>query len=202
MTQPGPKHGRLHWFEPQELDEAQRALYERIVGRPRLQGASAPSLTDESGRLIGPLNAMLLNPALGAAELELGTAARFNTRLTARAREIAILELAALRRCAFEWCAHSAVGRMAGLSDAELAAICNGTPAPTLDAAEALVRELVGTLVRERDLDDATFARATETLGEGSLRDLVAIVNYYDAVALSIAVWRPPLRLGDTSPFG
>jgi alkylhydroperoxidase family enzyme len=197
-----PQHGRLRWFEPAELDADQRALYDRIVSRPRLQGTSAPSLTDAAGRLLGPLNAMLLNPALGAIELELGTAARFKTRLTPRAREIAILELAALRRCGFEWCAHEPVGRKAGLTDAELAAICSGAPAPTLDATETVVRDVVRTLVRERTLDDAAFAAAVATFGEGMLRDLVAIVNYYDAVALSIAVWRPPLPAGATSPFG
>ena len=196
------QHGRLRWFEPQELDASQRALYERIVGRPRLQGASAPSLTDDAGRLHGPLNAMLLNPAVGGAQLELGTRVRFDTRFTARAREIAILELSAQRRCGFEWCAHEPTGRKAGLTDAELAAIRTGEPAPTFDAEEALVRELVGTLVRERDLDDATFARATATLGEGKLMDLVAIVNYYDSVALSLAVWRPPYPPGAKSPFG
>jgi alkylhydroperoxidase family enzyme len=194
------QHGRLRWFEPGELDEAQRALYERIVGRPRLQGASAPALTDEAGRLHGPLNAMLLNPAVGTAQLELGTRVRFDTRFSARIREIAILEVSAQRRCGFEWCAHEVVGRKAGLTGAELDAIRTGASAPTFDATEALVRELVQKLIRDRDLDDATFARATATLGEGGLMDLVAIVNYYDSVALSLAVWRPPYPAGATPP--
>jgi alkylhydroperoxidase family enzyme len=191
---------RLRLFEPEELDADQRELYDRIVARPRLRGGT-PSLTDDAGRLTGPLNAMLLNPAVCAVQLELGTKVRFATRLTERAREIAILELAVLRRCGFEWIAHAPVGRTAGLTDAELTAIRTGEPAPTLDATETLVRKVVKSLVCDRGLDDATFAAAAATLGKEKLMDVVAIVTYYDLVALSVAVWQPPLPAGATSPF-
>jgi alkylhydroperoxidase family enzyme len=191
---------RLRLFEPDELDAEQRALYDRIVARPRLRGGT-PSLVDDAGHLTGPLNAMLLNPEVCAVQLELGTKVRFATRLTDRAREIAILELAALRRSAFEWIAHERVARAAGLTDAELTAIRTGEPAPTLDPTETLVREAVRQLVRDRALDDATFAAAVATLGEGKLMDVIAIVTYYDLVALSLAVWQPPLPVGASSPF-
>jgi alkylhydroperoxidase family enzyme len=191
---------RLRLFEPDELDAEQRALYDRIVARPRLRGGT-PSLVDDAGHLTGPLNAMLLNPEVCAVQLELGTKVRFATRLTDRAREIAILELAALRRSAFEWIAHERVARAAGLTDAELTAIRTGEPAPTLDPTESIVREAVRQLVRDRALDDATFAAAVATLGQGKLMDVIAIVTYYDLVALSLAVWQPPLPAGAPSPF-
>jgi alkylhydroperoxidase family enzyme len=196
------RHGRLHWYTPDELDADQRALYDRIVARPRLQGASAPSLTDDAGRMHGPLNAMLLNPAVGAAQLELGTRVRFNTRFTGREREIAILEVAAQRRCSFEWCAHEPVGRKEGLTVEELTALRTGAPAPSFDATETLVRDTARTLVHERGLDDAAFANVVAALGEERLMDLVMIVAYYDLVGLSLGVWRPPLPAGATPPFG
>jgi alkylhydroperoxidase family enzyme len=187
-------------FEPEELDADQRALYDRIVARPRLAGG-AKSLVDEAGRLTGPLNAMLLNPEVCAVQLELGTKVRFATRLTGREREIAILELAALRKSAFEWLAHAPVGSAAGLTDAELTALRTGAPAPSFDATETLLRDVVRKLVCERGLDDATFAAAIAAFGEGKLMDVVAIVTYYDLVALSLAVWQPPLPAGASSPF-
>ncbi len=200
MTTP-MQHGRLHWYAPEELDADQRALYDRIVARPRLQGPSAASLTDEAGRMHGPLNAMLLNPAVGTAQLELGTRVRFSTRFTGREREIAILEVAAQRRSAFEWCAHEPVGRKEGLTDEELTALRTGAPAASFDANEALVRDLARTLVHERGLDDPTFATAVAAIGEERLMDLVMIVAYYDLIALSLGVWRPPLPAGAAPPF-
>lgn len=194
-------HGRLPWYAPNELDASARALYDRITGGPRASAPQAFSLTDDGGRLNGPFNAMLVSPDVGAALQELGAAIRYKSALTARAREIAILELSSLRRSAFEWYAHERVGKQAGLTDAEIAALLAGDAAPTFDASEALVRELVRTLVRERDLDDVTFARAAKTLGDRVLMDVIALVGYYDLLALSLRVWRTPLPAGTEPPF-
>jgi 4-carboxymuconolactone decarboxylase len=190
------EHGRLPWFTPADLDANARALYDRIAGGPRAQGRQDFPLADPDGRLNGPFNAMLLAPEVGTALQELGAAIRYRSSFTARAREIAILELSRLRRCDFEWYAHARVGKQSGLSDDELAALHDGLPAPTLDPNETLVLELVGILVRERDLDDATFAAAREALGLGALMELIALVGYYDLLALSLRVWRTPLPPG------
>ena len=190
------EHGRLPWFAPHELGASARALYDRIAGGPRAQGRQAFPLTDPDGRLNGPFNAMLVSPDVGDAMQGLGAAIRYKSGLTARAREIAILELSVLRGCAFEWYAHEHVGRQAGLTDAEISALRDGAPAATFDAAESLVRDLVRTLVRERDLDDATFAAAENVLGAALLMDVIALVGYYDLLALSLRVWRTPLPAG------
>ncbi len=196
------EHGRLPWFAPHELDASARALYDRIAGGPRAQGPQAFAMTDEGGRLHGPFNAMLVSPEVGSAMQELGAAIRYKSGLTARAREIAILELAVLRRSSFEWYAHERVGRQAGLTEEEITALHDGAAAPTLDANETLVRELVRTLVRERDLNDRTFAAAETALGERVLMDVIALVGYYDLLALSLRVWRTPLPAGTESAFG
>ena len=194
-------HGRLPWFAPQDLDADARRLYERIVGGPRTQVPRAFPLTDEAGRLNGPFNAMLLSPEVGSALQELGAAIRYRSELSARAREIAILEVSVLRHSSFEWYAHVRVGQLAGLTAAEIDALRDGLPAPTLDATESLIRELVRTLVHERDLDDATFARAAQQLGHRVLMELIALVGYYDLLALSLRVWRTPLPAGADAPF-
>lgn len=187
------QHGRLPWFAPQDLDAPARALYDAIAGGPRAQGARAFPLTDEDGRLNGPFNAMLVSPEVGTALQELGAAIRYRTSLGARAREIAILEVSVLRRCSFEWYAHERVGRQAGLTGDEIAALHAGREAPSFTAEESLVRELARTLLRERDLDDAAFARAEQALGTRVLMELIALVGYYDLLALSLRVWRTPL---------
>jgi hypothetical protein len=106
-----------------------------------------------------------------------------------------------LRRAAFEWYAHERVGKQAGLTDDELAALRDARPAPTFDANETLVRKLVGTLVRDRDLDDIAYAGAVKALGERVLMELIALVGYYDLLALGLRVWRTPLPAGAGEPF-
>ena len=194
-------HGRLPWPAPHELDTKARALYDHITGGPRANGPRAFPLTDEDGRLQGPFNAMLLSPEVGTALQELGAAIRYRSSLPARAREIAILEISVLRRSSFEWFAHARAGKQAGLTDAEIAALHDGATATTLDAAETLVRDLVRTLVRERDLDDDAYAAAAETLGQREFMELIALVGYYDLLALSLRVCRTPLPAGTAPAF-
>lgn len=194
-------NGRLPWLTPDELDDPQRGLYERIAGGPRSHGPQSFRLTDDAGRLHGPFNAMLFSPDVGTVTQELGSTIRYRTNLSGRAREIAILELAVQRRSDFEWYAHERVGRAVGLTDDELESLLTGTPAPSFDVDELLVRDLVRALVRDRDLDDEHYTRAREALGTGTLMDVITLVGYYDLLALSLRVCRTALPAGAASPF-
>jgi 4-carboxymuconolactone decarboxylase len=132
---------------------------------------------------------------------ELGAAIRYKSGLSPRAREIAILELAVLRHSSFEWYAHERVGKQVGLSADEIAALHDGSDAPTLTPTEHVVRETVRLLAHVRDLDETQFTAAVVALGERVLMDLIALVGYYDLLALSLSVWRTPLPPGTDPPF-
>ena len=66
---------------------------------------------------------------------------------------------------------------------------------------ETHVRELVRALVLERDLNDAAYAAASARLGTPQLIELIALVGYYDLLALSLRVFRTPLPAGVPPPF-
>lgn len=117
---------RLPRLTPDELDLDQRPLYDAITGGPRAGGPQLFALTDTEGRLNGPFNAMLFAPGVGAALQELGSAIRYRTSLSGRIRELAILAVAAHWDSAFERYAHEPIGRAAGLTDAEIAAVGAG----------------------------------------------------------------------------
>ena len=195
-------HGRLQWYKPGDLDERARALYDDITGGLRAQIPRTFDLADEHGRLNGPFNALLVSPDVGSAVQELGAAIRYKSDFAPRAREIAILELAVLRDSAFEWYAHERVGKAAGLTDAELAALHDGVPAPTFSPVETLIRETVQRLASERDLDDERFAAIAAAIGERGVMELIALVGYYDLLALSLRVWRTPLPADTDSSIG
>jgi alkylhydroperoxidase family enzyme len=195
------KPERLHRYVPDELSPEQRRLYDAITQGPRSKGPQLVPLMDAEGRLEGPFNAFLLSPDVGTALQEVGATIRYRTALSDRAREIAILEVSAHRRADFEWYAHERIGRAAGLSEDEITAIRRGKKIATLDPGETLVRRLVRMLLRERDLDRAAFEEARDVLGARALMDLIALVGYYDTIALSLRVWRTPLPEGEASPF-
>ena len=189
---------RLPKFEPPALDAEQRSLYDAIAGGRRAQGPQLFRLADADGRLEGPFNAFLLQPRLGSALQALGASVRYDTGLDDRCREIAILVVAAHWRSDFEWHAHEAVGRAAGLGDAELAAVREDRHAE-LAGRESVVARTAAALVTRGDLDDAEYGEAVGHLGPAGLFELLTLVGYYATLALQLRVFRVPAP-EDTAP--
>jgi 4-carboxymuconolactone decarboxylase len=181
---------RITRLRPHELDEAQRALYDKIAGGPRARGGSPFPLTARDGALEGPFNAMLLQPALGEALQALGSAVRYQTTLGGRRREIAILLVAYGWDSAFERLAHEAVGRVAGLSDDEIRALRAGRTEVFADPGERLVAGTTAALVDRGDLSDEEFAAARAGLGLPVVFELTTLVGYYATLALQLRVFR------------
>lgn len=181
---------RLERLVPEFLDEQQRVLYERISGGPRSSGPQVFRLIGADGALEGPFNAMLLCPAVGTALQALGAAVRYSTSLSDRAREMAILAVAAHEDSAFEWHAHEAVGRVAGLAGADLAAIRAGLAPDGATDVERAVVDATFHLLRDGDLDDQAFQNALSHLHPVGLQELMTLVGYYRLLALQLRVFR------------
>jgi len=182
---------RIQKLPPSALDDEQRSLYDAIAGGRRAQGRQLFRLVDDEGRLEGPFNAFLLQPRLGSALQALGSSVRYDTGLDGRCREIAILIGAAHWRSDFEWYAHEAVGRAAGLGDAELAAVRDGRHA-TLAGRESVVARTAAALLEQGDLYDAQYHEAVGQIGTEGLFELLTLVGYYATLALQLRVFRVP----------
>ncbi|WP_084126767.1 carboxymuconolactone decarboxylase family protein [Demequina sp. NBRC 110054] len=179
---------RIPDLEPGGLDAAQAALYDAIAGGPRAAGPQHFALTRPDGSLRGPFNAMLLAPDLGAALQGVGSALRYRGALSDRAREIAILLVAARWDSAFEREAHEAVGAACGLTGDELAALRAQDPT-SFDGDDAVVALAVLALL-DGDLDDAAWADLESSLGAAVAFELTTLVGYYATLALQLRVFR------------
>lgn len=174
---------------PADLDAGQAALYARITGGPRASGPQLFDLTDGDGALAGPFGGFLLSPALGDRLQALGAAVRYETSLTDRSREIAILVVAAHWRSTFERDAHEAVGRHCGLTEPELTGLREGADLPLTDPSERACLELTRALVTG-DVDDPTWAACVDVLGTRAAYELIVLVGYYAILALQMRVLR------------
>jgi len=181
---------RIPRLTPAQLDADQRAVYDEIAAGPRAQGPQLFRLRDADGGLEGPFNAFLLQPRLGSALQALGSAVRYQTSLTGRCREIAILVVAAHWDSAFEWYAHEAVGRHIGLTDAELDAIRHRAYEALTDPQERATAVATQRLAGTADLDDEAYADAVRDLGLPQLFELTTLVGYYATLALQLRVFR------------
>ncbi|MEU8637763.1 carboxymuconolactone decarboxylase family protein [Amycolatopsis sp. NPDC048633] len=181
---------RLPHLTPDELDPEQRALYDTITGGPRAAGPQRFSLVDAAGALTGPFNAMLVAPPAGQALQGLGAAIRYETTLTDRVRELAILAVAARWDCAFERHAHEPHARAAGITETQLEAVRARALPELADETERAALRLVFSMLGEEDVDDVTYAETVPIIGNRMAVELTTLVGYYATLALQLRVFR------------
>ena len=103
--------------------------------------------------------------------------------LPPRVREQVILRVAHRRGCAYEWSHHVALGKKAGLTDGEIAAIQSGDPTDEFDRA---VLGAVDELDEKSNLSDATWTALSERLDEKQRMDLIFTIGGYTALAMAL----------------
>lgn len=180
----------LRKLTPESLTERQRAVHAEISGGSRAHGPQSFPLLAEDGSLVGPFNAFLLQPRLGHALQAVGGAIRYETSLTDRVREIAILLVASHEDSAFERYSHELIARQVGLSDDEIAALRDCSTAPFADEQERTAADAAVRLLRAGDLPDELYVRTMDVLGEAALFELLTLVGYYRTLALQMRVFR------------
>jgi 4-carboxymuconolactone decarboxylase len=174
---------RIPPLTPGELDDAQQELYDEIVGGPRGRRAGSRLLAAD-GSLRGPFNAFLLSPVVGSPFQRIGAALRFETELSADARELAILVVAARWSCEFEWNAHVPIALEAGVDQHVVDSIAAGDEPRFLDRRQALVHRVAREALDDRTVGSETYAALEADLGRRSTFELLAVIGYYSMLAL------------------
>lgn len=173
---------------PDRMDKEQLALYDSLTGK----AVADVQMTNPDGSMVGPFNMMVHAPLLGDAIQRLGGIILFRGSLSARAREIAILCVAAHEQSAFEKSAHEAMGRSAGLTDQEMSAIASSLPLALSDPIEACVLSASRALLKDGDLGDLEYEAAVHALGEAGVIELSTVIGYYSLVAMQLRLFRVP----------
>jgi len=180
---------RVDQVDPAAMTDDQRSLYEQFASGRRAAPDSPFSLVGPDGRLQGPPAVWMLSPRFGLALQHVGGAVRFGSQLPARACEIAILLVAHHQHSPFELYAHRLAGAAAGLSEADLAALADGSLPSSASDVEAAVFRTTRALLATGTLTEEEFAGAVAVLGEGGLFELVTIAGWYTMVAWQLAVF-------------
>ena len=171
-----------------DLDEAQRAVWDSVVSGPR-------------GQVIGPLRAAIHNPELARRWSAMGEALRFNTSLPKRLSELAIVVTGRRWSSQVEWWVHARAAAEAGIAPAIIEAIRDGQPPDFAAADEALVYSFARELQHDGRVGDATYAAAREAIGVRGVVELTALVGYYTMVSMTLNAHGIPLPEGEAEPL-
>jgi 4-carboxymuconolactone decarboxylase len=178
---------RLRLLRREELGPEQRALYDAIVAS-RGAGVVAPD-----GTLIGPFNAMLYHPGVGAPLQAVGGAVRYAGVLPPAARELAILTVAAAHGAEFEWLHHAPLAAELGVPPEAVEAIRLGRRPELADPLEEAVVDVTRALLAHEDLDDKAYEHAASVIGEAELVELTTLVGYYATLAMQMRFFGVPV---------
>lgn len=110
-------------------------------------------------------------------------------RLPRHETELVILHIATVRDCDYELDHHTRIGRRVGLSPQQVAHVGDPSWTGWSDRERALL-EATGELVRDRDVDDTTWARLREHLDEATAIELLMLCGQYDSLATTLLTLR------------
>lgn len=165
---------------PDEMNGAQKAVYDKIIGGPR-------------GTLVGPLRAALHNPALADRWQALGQVLRYETSLPRDLNELAILVTARHWNSELEWTIHAGAARKAGLDDKVTEAVRRGEVPSFTREEEREVYEFSRELLQNGRVSDAGYAMVLDRWGALGAVELTALVGYYSMVAMTLNAHGIPL---------
>jgi 4-carboxymuconolactone decarboxylase len=171
---------RFPTLELEDLDDDQRRAIEPILRY--------------AGGISGPFNATLRSARLTETSFALGSYLLFETALSRRLTEMAILIGARVDGSQFEWWAHEPRAREEGVSQEVCDALREGRRPPALADEEAALFDFGVELLTRPAVADATFERAREAFGERGVVDLTYLLGFYGMIAgvLKAAAVLPP----------
>lgn len=149
----------------------------------------------------GPFPVWIHRPDLIDIARHQGMFIRFGTSLEPRLSELAILVAAEHWQSQYEWFAHEGPARKGGLGEAIIQDLRAGRTPAFEDAEEQAVYDVARSLLKTRALDDATYARAVDILGEGRLVDCVGVIGHYTMVAFTLNAFHQDVPEGAERPF-
>jgi 4-carboxymuconolactone decarboxylase len=182
--------GRLPYLSYDDLDPAGQRVWDGVVG------SRGSQLINDQGGLIGPFNAFVHAPEVGARLSSLGRVVRFGTSLERRVSEVAIITVGARWQAEFEWWAHARMAREHGVADAVVGAIGRGEDPPFEADDERTAYAVARRLTTTGRLDQGTYDAARRMFGDTGAVELVALCGYYTLISYLLGAFDVPLPPG------
>ena len=179
---------RLSFPSPETMSADQRRVHDKVVSGRR-------------GKIVGPLRAALHSPELADRWQALGEFLRYNTTLSPRLSELAILVTGRACQSPFEWYAHTVEALKAGIEQSVIDDLLAQREPQGVSVDDALIVCFAAELNRRNSVTDATYAAALQRFGERTVVELTALVGYYTMVAMTLNAHEIPLPDGVTPAF-
>jgi 4-carboxymuconolactone decarboxylase len=157
---------------------------------PRLPYLDPNGATEETRKLLSALPALNVFKLVAQAETAfeplaaLGKAILTQLDLPASTREIAILHVARLSSCRYEWLQHVPIAKGCGVTETEIAALARGDiNAKSLSDRDRAMLRLSDEVVRNVRPSDETLTNALRYFAAREIVELVLSIGFYMTLA-------------------
>jgi 4-carboxymuconolactone decarboxylase len=165
------KEQRFPLLKLEQLNDQQRPLADEI-------------LKVASIGISGPFNLLLRSPVMGQRMFAMLNYLRFNSSVSGKLNEFAILIQARLWTSQVEWTAHYPIALKAGLPQAVADDLKVGKRPASMQPDEAAVYDLCMDLAKDHVISDATFKKARELFSDQQIVDLITVSGVYITLAM------------------
>lgn len=176
---------RLDPIAPQDLSSEQRPLYEDMKAGVSAKYSLFRTMRDD-GAFLGPWNAWLHEPEVGAAFWNTTKAMTRFAVINDRVRQIAILVVGSRFDAGFELYAHGAVARKNGLTDQFISTLVAGGRPEAMSDEESVAFDVAHVLSNGGRLPDDTYGRALALFGQRGTNELIYLVAHYCFVSVTL----------------
>lgn len=159
---------------------------------PAQRQAVADFKTARGVAISGPFYPLLRSPELMTRTRAMGDYLRFKSALPPRLSEFVILITAREWTQQYEWNAHYQIALKAGVTPEVANAIGEGRRPAAMSEEETILYDFCQELHRNKNVSDATYARAIAKFGEQGVVDTVGISGYYTLLAMVLNTARTP----------
>ena len=170
---------RLPQFNTDDLNDEQATIYNKIVSGPR-------------GKFGGPFLGLIHAPHIADQVQSLGASLRFNTKLQAAYREVAILTAARFWHSEVEWNAHVVIAMEQGVPEKCILDILYDNK-PSVEKSECnMVFNFCREILNQKIISQKTYQETSNSIGVEQVVELVALLGYFSLLAMLLNAFEIP----------
>ena len=154
------------------------------------------SIAASRGGVRGPFGVLLNSPDLAARVAHTGAFVRFNLDLPEALKETIIITTAREIRSQYEFSAHARLARQAGVSDATIKAIADGSAPAGLTGDQEILVRYVKELAQNHKISDPTFNAVRDKFGMQKTLELTGLIGHYMLVGQILLAFEVDLPEG------
>lgn len=172
--------------------------------QPRVPPLADADLDEESaqllesvridGKLYNLFGTLANHPELMAGWLPFGKQVLFLSTIPAREREIIILRMSWLNQAEYAFAHHVAIGKQAGVTDADIRRVTQGPDTAGLDSFDAALIRAVDELNQVAFISNSTWETLAKNYNTQQMMDLVALAGQYKLAAMMLNSFGVPLE--------